>query len=335
MPFPNEHTARQAQPSKFKDFRRQHPTGFPEGIDVVWGIKDDGKTEPQSLRFDAGKWPPAKAKKWLEDHGFLVGNFEPATGVAKAGVWHVGAATDLPAEDNREWDGASAQESVFSWAGWPNAPDPTKARQAFLVYDASAPNLKGSYKLPIASEQGGKLVVNLHGVRAAASRIPQTDIPQSAQDQARAVVDHYLRPPAEKTEGEGPWQGEIEIAKVEPDQQVVYGWLYVCAKRDGTPVVDHSGETVQISEIEKAAIDYVLSSRRGGEMHQKTGVGRLVCSMVFTPEIKKALGIPAGVLPDGWFVGYKIDDPTTWERVKKGELRMLSIGGRAQRRVLG
>lgn len=474
MPFPSEHAARQAPPGRFKEFRRKHPDGFPEGVDVIWGITPEGKTAPQSLRFSADKWPPDKARAWLKDHGFLTGDFEEATGkgaklrgkttfrglpvslerlagdtrtgtsrdgakwerqmaadygyiprsegedgeptdvymgttpdapwvyvihqnipkgdawqydedkfmlgfsseeearrvycahypderfcggisrvpaehfVAQrkargalvkgaAGDWAVGASMELPTEDNTEWDGAAAQASVFHWAGWPNKPDPTKARQAFLIHDASKPELQGSYKLPIAREQGGHLVVNLHGVRAAASRIPQTEVPEAARERARAVVDHYLKPAAELTQKattDTAWEGRVEIHKVDPDQQVVYGWLYVCADRNGVPVVDHSGETVQISELEKAAVGYALSSRRGGEMHQKMGVGRLVASVVFTPELKKALGVPAGVLPDGWFVGYKIDDPGTWERVKKGELRMLSIGGRAQRLAL-
>lgn len=79
MPFPNEHAARQLDPSGFKTFRRQHPKGFPTGIDAVFGIDDKGKTAIQTLRFDYKAWTPEKAKKWLKDHGFKSGDFEEAT----------------------------------------------------------------------------------------------------------------------------------------------------------------------------------------------------------------------------------------------------------------
>lgn len=323
MPYPSEHAARQAPPGRFAQFRREHPDGFPAGVDVIWGVRiTDGKAEPQSIRFDAKRWPVPKAREWLKGHGFLAGELEAATGKADRAPaqWQVGAAPGLAVEDNAEWNEAAAQAGVFAWAG----ADLAKARGAFLLWDAARPGLQSSYRLPIAAEVAGQLVVNLHGVRAAVSRLPRMeDVPPEVVAQAGELAAEYL--------GAG---GTLTITKVEPDQQVVYGWLYVCADKDGRPVVDHSGETVQISELEKAAVNYALSSRRGGEMHQRMGVGRLVSSVVFTPELKRALGVPAGVLPDGWFVGYKIDDPGTWERVKKGELRMLSIGGRAQRMAL-
>ena len=77
MPFKTEHAARQRSPDKYDKFRRKHLDGWPEGIDVVLGIKD-GKSEIQSIRFDASKWTPKEAKKWLKAHGFVIGNFEPA-----------------------------------------------------------------------------------------------------------------------------------------------------------------------------------------------------------------------------------------------------------------
>lgn len=68
-PFPNEHAARQNEPSKYVRFRRQNGKGGP-GIDFIYGITSDGKVEIQSIRFSADKFTVAEAKKWLEDHGF-------------------------------------------------------------------------------------------------------------------------------------------------------------------------------------------------------------------------------------------------------------------------
>ena len=73
MPFPNEHAARQTDPGQYKEFRRTHPKGFPDGIDAIFGIKGEGKnrtSEIQTLRFDKKKWTPEAAKKWLKKHNF-------------------------------------------------------------------------------------------------------------------------------------------------------------------------------------------------------------------------------------------------------------------------
>lgn len=91
MPYPNEHAARQTDPGQYKEFRRAHPKGFPEGIDVIFGIKGEGakrKSEIQSLRFDKNKWTPEAAKKWLKDHEYKT-TLEVASKPAdvKKGFW--------------------------------------------------------------------------------------------------------------------------------------------------------------------------------------------------------------------------------------------------------
>lgn len=105
--------------------------------------------------------------------------------------WTVGADRDLPIVSG-EWDGDAAAASVFAWAGWPDSPDPAMARRAFLIHDADAPELKGSYKLPIARHRDGRLEIVDAGLRAAASYLPQTDAPQDVLDRARDVLDHYF-----------------------------------------------------------------------------------------------------------------------------------------------
>lgn len=124
------------------------------------------------------------------------------------------------------------------------------------------------------------------------------------------------------------------------EKRLVFGWLYVCRKVDGTPVVDHSGETIAIEDLEAATYDFALRSRKAGKMHGRTvdgveQVGRLAEVICFTPEKRKALGIPDGIVPDGTWVGFKIDDDAAWEGVKSGKFKMLSLGGRAIRRALG
>lgn len=70
MPFPNEHAARQEDPDRFKRFRRRPFPGDVKGIDVVWGVRPDDKTEIQSFRFNKKLWTVGRAKGWLKDKGF-------------------------------------------------------------------------------------------------------------------------------------------------------------------------------------------------------------------------------------------------------------------------
>jgi hypothetical protein len=117
------------------------------------------------------------------------------------------------------------------------------------------------------------------------------------------------------------------IIKVDEDQHLVFGWASVASEND-QPVVDSQGDLLDEATLEKAAYEFVLSSRRGGVMHRAI-IGKLVESIVFTKEKQKALGIDLGQA--GWFVGFKIDDPLVWQRVKNGDFAGFSIHGRARR----
>lgn len=104
--------------------------------------------------------------------------------------WKCGASRDLPIDEDAGWDGPAAEASIFEHAGGDDF-DPAVARTGFLAYDASAPKLRGSYKLPFATVSDGKLTAMASGIRAAASRLPQTDIPDATKGEAKAVLDHY------------------------------------------------------------------------------------------------------------------------------------------------
>src|SRR6266851_4079165 len=108
----------------------------------------------------------------------------------KAADWKCGAARDLPLDQDEGWDGPAAESSIFAHAGGDNF-NPEVARKGFLAYDASAPKLKGSYKEPFARVIGGALKAVKGGIRAAASRLPQADIGDSARSEAQGVIDHY------------------------------------------------------------------------------------------------------------------------------------------------
>lgn len=104
-----------------------------------------------------------------------------------------GADSGLALDMGESWDGAAAKARMFDAAGFNSGnPDPAKARKGFLFYDAAAPNLKGSYHEPFADIVGGELKAVRGGVRAAASRLPQTmGIPATCMHEGRSVLTHY------------------------------------------------------------------------------------------------------------------------------------------------
>lgn len=108
-------------------------------------------------------------------------------------AWRVGAARNLPIGADSTWNASAARSRIFAAAGFDDGdPDPQMARRAFLVYDDENPTLKGGYKLPFADIVGGRLRAMPAGLRAAASRLPQTDIPEGVMARARSVLDDYF-----------------------------------------------------------------------------------------------------------------------------------------------
>lgn len=121
------------------------------------------------------------------------------------------------------------------------------------------------------------------------------------------------------------------ITKSDDDERLVFGWANVAVQVDGEQITDWQGDMIDPEELEKAAYNYVAEFGTAGEMHRRGGVGKVVESCVFTKEKAEALGIPSEILPEGWWVGFKIEDEEVWEKIKSGEYTMFSIGGEAVR----
>ena len=125
----------------------------------------------------------------------------------------------------------------------------------------------------------------------------------------------------------------FSIYKTDNDKKLVFGWASVSIKVDGQQLEDHQQDMIDPEDLEEAAYEYVLNYRDTGEEHIPTMrlKGKLVESCVLTEEKQKAMGIPAGTLPIGWWVGFKITDDDAWQRVKNGTYRMFSVEGKAVR----
>lgn len=133
------------------------------------------------------------------------------------------------------------------------------------------------------------------------------------------------------------WSGEF--AKSDDEKRQVFGWASVVAL-DGVPIVDRQGDLIAPDEIEKAAYAYVHQSRKGGHQHRRTDddqpfhASDMIESIVFTPEKIAKMGLPSD-FPVGWWVGYKVNDDETWERIKSGEVTSFSIHGKGRRAPVG
>jgi hypothetical protein len=122
-------------------------------------------------------------------------------------------------------------------------------------------------------------------------------------------------------------KGEISKSN---DKRQVFGWASV-VELNGEPIVDLQGDYMAIDVIEKAAYDYVHSSRRGGDMHQVgSHASDLIESFIVTPEKKAQLNLP-DEMPVGWWVGFQVNDDKVWEMVKDGKRPEFSIHGSGQR----
>jgi len=163
---------------------------------------------------------------------------------------------------------------------------------------------------------------------------------QTAKPAAKAgakQVQEVREKLAKSTQMDIVWEGEF--AKFDIDKRQVFGWASI-VELNGEPVVDLQGDYITAEEIEKAAYDYVVKSRKGGDMHRREQhedgerpfhASDMIESFMVTPEKVEQMGLPAGSLPTGWWVGYQVHDEETWNLVKSGKRSGFSIHGRGKR----
>ena len=134
-----------------------------------------------------------------------------------------------------------------------------------------------------------------------------------------------------------PAGNRYKIVKSDDEKQLVVGWALVSIRPDGDQIIDLQQDVVDPDVLENAAYRFVEFYRVSGEMHEE-GVPKtaavLVESVVFTKEKMWAMGIPEGLVPEGWWIGFHVLDPDVWEKVKNGEYTMFSIEGEAIRREI-
>lgn len=152
---------------------------------------------------------------------------------------------------------------------------------------------------------------------------------QDVEEMAGSIIDELKSafPAVQKSDN------NVSILKTDDDKRLVFGWASISITVDGEQLEDRQQDMIDPEDLEEAAYEYVLNFRDTGEEHIPTmrKKGKLVESCVFTEEKQRAMGIPAGTIPIGWWIGFKIEDDDAWERVKNGTYRMFSIEGKANR----
>ncbi|MCI9357719.1 MAG: hypothetical protein HFH59_09300 [Lachnospiraceae bacterium] len=143
--------------------------------------------------------------------------------------------------------------------------------------------------------------------------------------------DYVVISPPQKSDSKEVLKRTFQIRKSDDDQMLAFGWASVAVAENGEQIEDWQEDMIDPDVLEHAAYQFVELYREGGEMHERGGAAVLVESMVFTEKKMKALGIPSGTLPVGWWIGFKVTDPDVWEKVKNGTYNMFSIEGEAER----
>ena len=124
----------------------------------------------------------------------------------------------------------------------------------------------------------------------------------------------------------------LKIAKSNDSEQLVFGWASVAKDAKGDIPLDWQGDVIDAEDLEHAVYKFNLEFRESNDMHRSDSVnGNLVESVMFTKDKMSAMGIPEGVVPEGWWVGFKISDPVAYQKVKSGIYKMFSIEGTGQR----
>ena len=128
----------------------------------------------------------------------------------------------------------------------------------------------------------------------------------------------------------------FDIFKTDEDKRLVFGWANIAITENGEQLEDLQRDIIDPEELERAVYQYVLNFRDGGEEHIPTmrKKASLVESVMFTKEKMKAMGIPEGIVPEGWWIGFYVKDDDAWERIKNGTYKMFSIEGTAVREVV-
>ena len=164
------------------------------------------------------------------------------------------------------------------------------------------------------------------------NRTPMSAEPGDNEEYEReGMIERAIRAILSTIMGEETSQMRSDIVKFDEDQRIVWGWASVISK-DGKPVYDTQGDSISPDVLTKAANDFMMDVRVAKAMHDGDQVGEVLHSLPLTKELGSALGISSP--QEGWIIAMKVHDDEVWKRVKSGELKAFSIGGKGLRSAI-
>jgi len=122
---------------------------------------------------------------------------------------------------------------------------------------------------------------------------------------------------------------QANVVKANEEERIVYGWASIVTM-DGKPVIDKQGHIISGEEMEKMATSFMMSERTAKAMHTGESIGQIIHSFPLTAQIAKAIGMETDV--EGWFIGVKVHSDAVWQKIKNGDFKAFSIGGRGKLR---
>jgi hypothetical protein len=351
MPYPNEHAARLNEPGKYKSFARQNDKGG-AGVDFIFGVLPNGKSEIQAVRFDKEKFTADEARKWIKDHDMKTIEFEEAIQKSQE---REDLTTELIVKGVTESNGRFFYELAYMLDGTKGG-DPRNLMTIDSPVDSDVSFQKGAVLQiacsgvePIAFPAQGKYGVSILNPQVIGisqeRKLPETAkaILRKAEYLGGLLASEYLKSMLAEVgilkQSSGrklsyETIGEDSIVKYEfpfykdATKQIVYGVVY--EPFDGTNQDVH-GDYASAEEIEKAAHSFmdIIRGGSGGSnlMHIKDlpeGKAK-VCESYIAPADFYVNG--QLIRKGSWVLGTHIVDSDLWKLIQDGTLNAYSMEG--------
>ncbi|RYF52405.1 MAG: hypothetical protein EOO38_00270 [Cytophagaceae bacterium] len=114
----------------------------------------------------------------------------------------------------------------------------------------------------------------------------------------------------------------VPIVKADSEKQICYGEVL------NPLTVDSQNDWLTPADIEKAAHDYMMTSRVIGSEHGEPINASVVESFIAPQDLDFVSPSGPVQVPKGtWLIGVKVSDPKQWALVKSGEYSGFSVGG--------
>ena len=329
MPFPNQHAARQTDPSQYDSFANKE---LAPGITAILGIKD-GKSEVQSVRFDKTKFEPDQAKKWLKDHDFKVDTFEEAVAkqikliVINKISYGVELGYALDASKLREGDNiiplCIAKTNL-----------PLNVGDCVMAIPSNIKIIKINDKYGIEAE--ATVISKAEGKPASAREIMQETIEIIEKsdyiDEVINVLKLKQSLPITKIEAQGViLNRNIPIIK-DDHKQLIYGVVYEPDAEDA------HGDYATADEIEKAAHGFMRNYRNFQDagtslMHEERINNKAEVVESFIAPCDYSIGSER-IKKGSWVMATHVVDKNLWKSILDGEIAAYSMEGKAMEKSI-